>query len=33
MGYMDLIVIYPKLYSMYLRGTVWFGAEGLGGYG
>ena len=27
---MDLIVIYPKPYSIYLRGTIQFGLEGLG---
>ena len=29
MEYGDLIIIYPKLYSIYLRGTIDFGVQGL----
>ena len=27
--YGDLIIIYPKQYSIYLRGTIGFGVQGL----
>ena len=31
--YVDLVTIYPKPYSIYLRGTIGFRAQGLGFYG